>query len=115
MNTKLTEQIVFHVLANLGVLPANFVNAETTRSLVDKSLLLSEKLAFEVDGETIRKNVYGCQLTIADNKEFKMLLADCTQDKEFPEFGLLVQLKDSPSFGVYFMQTEAASDPTDSE
>lgn len=116
MNRHLTEQITYHVLANLGVLPADFVNQEVTRPINDKQFLLPEKVSFESeDGRTIRNNVYGCQVTIADTKELKMMLVDCTEEKELPEFCLLVQLKDSPLFGMYFIFTKLSSEPIDSE
>jgi hypothetical protein len=110
MNRKLTEQIAHHVLANLGVLPSDFVNQEITKSIIDKAFMLSEKISFETDEQVIRKNIYGCQVTVADSKELRLLLADCTQEKEYPEFGLLVQLKDAPAFGVYLIHTNGKVD-----
>lgn len=116
MNRKLTEQIAYHVLANLGVLPAEFVNKEVTKAIIDKQFLLNEKLVFEGDeGGTIRKNIYGGQVSVADNKELKMMLADCTQDKELPEYCLLVQLKDAPAFGLYLIATQFTKEPVDPE
>jgi len=116
MNKKLTEQIVYHVLSNLGVIASSFVNKETTKPIIDKQFLLSEKLSFEdEEGETIRKNVYGCQLSVADSKELKMILGDCTQDKNFPEYCLVVQLKDAPAFGLYVVVSPTTSERVDSE
>jgi hypothetical protein len=112
MNQKLTEHIAYHILANLGVLPSSFVNKDTVTSIIDKQYLLSEKLSFEGN---LRKNVYGCQVTVSDNKELKLLLADCTQEKEYPEFCLLVQLKDAPAFGVYLIFTQLSEKPIDPE
>lgn len=105
MNKHLTEQIAYHILASLGVLPAKFINQEATQSIVDASYTLPEKLSFDDDGKVVRKNVYGCQVSLADTKELRLLLADCTQDKEYPEYALLVQLKDAPAFGVYAIVT----------
>ncbi len=116
MNRYLAEQIAYHILANLGVLPADFVNHEVTKPIIDKQFVLPEKISLETqDGSVLRRNVYGCQVTIADTKEFKMLLADCTENKEFPEYCLLVQLKDAPAFGVYLMYTGLSEEPMDSE
>lgn len=112
MNQKLSEQIAYHILANLGVLPASFVNKEVIKSVIDKQFLLPEKISFEGD---LRKNVYGCQVNIADNKELRLMLADCTQEKDLPEFCLLVQLKDAPAFGVYLIFTALTSEPIDPE
>jgi hypothetical protein len=104
MNQKLTEQIVIHILSNLGVLPSTFIDQDKTKSVMDKKFLLPEKLTFETaDGDILRKNIYGCQISVTDTKEFKMLLADCTQEKDVPEYGLVIQLKGAPAFGVYLI------------
>lgn len=115
MNQQLTEQIAHHVLANLGVFSADFVNKDTTKSLVDKHFILPEKIVFEVGGETVKKNIFGCQVTVADGKDFKMLLADCTQEKDLPEYCLLVNLKDSPCYGVYFVYSGLSEEAVDPE
>ncbi len=116
MNHKLTEQIAYHIFAHLGILPATFVNRDLTRSIIDKQYLLSEKISLEnEDGQILRKNIYGCQARIADSKEFKMLLADCTEVKEYPEFCLLVQLKDAPAFGIYLLYSGASNEEVDPE
>lgn len=103
MNNKLTEQIAYHIFAQLGVMPATFVNRETTRSVIDKQYLLNEKLSLESEGQVVRKNIYGLQARVGDSKEFKMLLADCSETEGWPEFALLVQLKDAPAFGLYLI------------
>jgi hypothetical protein len=115
MNSKLTEQIVFHILANLGVLPSDFVNQDITKSLIDTSHMLPEKVSFEIDGKVIRNNIYGCQVMVADSKELRLMLADCTQEKDFPEYALLVQLKDAPAFGVYMIYTKKSEEKVDPE
>jgi hypothetical protein len=115
MNQQLTEQIAYHVLANLGALPAPFINKETTKSLLDKQFMLPERITFEVDGETVKKNIFGCQVTVADGKDFKMLIIDCTQEKELPEFCLLINLKDAPCYGVYFVYSGLVDEAVDSE
>lgn len=116
MNRRLTETIAHHVLANLAVLPSSFIDKERTRSIIDKQFLLPEKLTFQDNGETVfRASVYGCQVTVASTKEFKILLADCTEDPDLPEYCLTLQLKDAPVFGVYLMYTELMENPPDSE
>src|SRR5512135_3535645 len=116
MNYKLTEQIAYHILAHLGVLPANFVNRELTKSIIDKQFLLQEKITLENDsGEILKKNVYGCQATIGDSKEFRMLLADCSESQEWPEYCLFAQLKDAPAFGVYLIYTGGSHSDIDPE
>lgn len=115
MNDALTEEITYHILANLGVLPSTFVNLEKTRSLIDQQFLLPNKVSFEFDSETKKQNVYGCQISITDGKEFKILLADCSQEKEVPEYALLVQLKDAPAFGIYLSFNRLVNDPPEAE
>jgi hypothetical protein len=116
MNEKLTEEIAYHVLANLGVLPSNFVDLNQTRFFLDKQFLLPDKTSFQSeDGEILQKNIYGCQISVTDKKEFKMLLADCSQEKIIPEFALIIQLKDAPVFGVYLIYNKLVEDPPQAE
>lgn len=116
MNEKLTEQIVYHVLSNLGILPCNFINVDQTKCLIDNQFLLSEKITFQTDeGILLQKNIYGNQASVTDKKEFKMLLADCTQEKDIPEYALIVQLQDAPVFGVYLIFNQLVSDPPEAE
>jgi hypothetical protein len=116
MNKKLTEQIAYHIFANLGVLPSNFVDQEVTRSIIDKQFLLSEKITFNTeDGGTLRKNIYGCQVTIANSKALKILIANCTEDETLPEFCALVQLEDAPVFGMYLIFTGQSKEKIDPE
>src|SRR5271165_958574 len=110
MNPKLTEQICHHILANLGILPSDFLNVAETKSLTDKSFLLPEKISFEIEGRLVEKNIFGCQVSVTSQKEFKMLLADCTQEKDLPEYVLVAQLKDAPTFGVYLIFNEIIKD-----
>jgi len=49
MNYVLMEEIVKHVLANLAIMPSDFVNLERTKSLTSKDFLLKEKLNFETE------------------------------------------------------------------
>jgi hypothetical protein len=109
MNTNLTYEIAKHILASLCVVKADFVNQAKAISIMDPYYLLKEKLAFNFDGEIVSNNVYGCQTNIGD-KEFRMILADCTIDKETPEHCLFVELQDSPSYCVFF--SEHAKDDT---
>lgn len=116
MNEKLTEQIAYHVLANLGVLPSTFINVDQTQKLLDKQFFLQEKISFETEeGDLLQKNIYGCQVSVTNQKEFKMLLADCTQEKNVPEYALIIQLKDSPMFGVYLIFNRLVEDPPEAE
>lgn len=107
MNQKLTEEIVYHILANLGVLPAAFTSSEKMQSLVDKKFLLPEKIVLEMEDSTVlRKNIFGCQISVTDAKDLKILLGDCTLSPDLPEYCLVVQLKDMPIFGAYLCFTK---------
>lgn len=112
MNRKLSEQIALHILANLGIVSSSFVNPDTTQPIMTNAFMLPEKISFVAEGGDLRKNIYGCQVSVADAKELRLLIADCTQEKEYPEFALLVQLKDSPAFGLYVIVSQ---DKIDSE
>ncbi len=116
MNQKLTEEIAYHVLSNMGVLPSNFVNKDLTKSITDPQFLLKEKTNFQTaEGKIINGNIYGCQVSVTNSKDFKILLADCTIDKSIPEHCLIVQLQDAPAFGVYLIFNKLVDDPPDSE
>lgn len=116
MNQKLAEQIAYHILANLGVFQADFINQQSTQSVIDNQFLLPDKVVLEdQEGKVLRKNLYGCQVMLADTKDLKILLADCTVFKDWPEYCLLVQLKDYPTFAVYSMDTSHSEHPVDNE
>src|SRR5208282_6740291 len=104
MNQVLTEKIVHHVLANFGVIPATFINWENTQSMVDKSFLLPERLAFQDSDGTIRSHVYGCQIMAADTKELKILLVNYTDTDEVSNYCMIVHLQNSPTYGLYLVQ-----------
>lgn len=96
------EQIIKHVMANLAIIPAVFINQEKTKSLTSKEFLLREKLVFEGDNGATNNNVWGCQIS-AEQQEIKILVGDCSQNKDILEFCVLVQLKDAPAYGLYLM------------
>jgi hypothetical protein len=103
MNRDLLEQIVKHLFSNLMVLPSVHINMNKSKSLMDKEFLLPDHIPFEVEGgEPVKNRVWGCQIS-AEQQEVKMLLGDCTEDKSFPEYALIVHLKDSPAYGVYIV------------
>lgn len=115
MNKSLTEEIIYHIFSNLGLLPSNFVKQEQTKSLLDKQFLLSEKLSFETDEkETVEKSLYACQVGV-NNKALTLILADCTFEKDLPEYCLFVQLQDSPAFCSYLVFNGLTNETTDAE
>lgn len=103
MNNLLMEQIARHILANLGVLPVSFIDYQKIQSLTTKDFLLNQKLMFKnADGDVIKNSVYGCQITI-EQKELKILVGDCSQDKDVPEFCVVSQLTGYPGYGLYMV------------
>lgn len=115
MNRILTETIVRHVLANLAVIPSDFVNIDKSKSLMSKEFLLPEKLMFEAeDGGSVRGKVWGCQISV-QQQELKMMIGDCTTEEELPEFCLIIQLKDAPAYGVYLVYNDFVGDQVGSE
>lgn len=112
MNQTLTEEIAYHILANLGVFPSNFVDMGNTQVLLDKQFILPEKLSFELeDGSVLKKNLYGAQVAVTDKKNLKILVADCTQEKDLPEFCIVTKLDDAPAFGVYLVYNKGMDPP----
>jgi hypothetical protein len=116
MNKALLETIVKHVFANFMVVPSTHVNVGKSKSFTDKEWLLHDQIPFDVEGsDQVQKNhVWGCQIS-ADQQEVKVLLGDCTEDKNFPEYALIVHLKDSPTYGLYLVNNsndiQVSTDP----
>jgi hypothetical protein len=101
MNKDLTYEIVKHVFANLAIIPSNFININKTKSLISKEFLLPDGVPFSDEtGKVSSNQVWGCQF-IVENQEVKLLVADCKQDQDLPEYALLVWMKDMPIYGVY--------------
>ena len=111
MNKTLREAIVKHVFSSFALIPSDFINIDKTKALRNKDFLLPDKIPFVLeDGLEEEKSVWGCQLSV-ESQEIKILLADCSLEKEIVEYALLVQLKDNPYYGVYLV----CSDQIDSE
>lgn len=104
MNITLTESIIKHILSNFLIIPSNHINYEKTNSLISKDFLLKDKLK-ENEDNSISYNVYGCQLEIKD-KEIKILTSNCSNNKDIPEFCLIMQLKDAPIYGMYIIYND---------
>jgi hypothetical protein len=97
------EQIVRHILGNFMVIPSAFVNFDLSKSLMSKDFILSEKLSFEMDdGSVIKNNVWGCQISV-EQQDLKVLLGDCSQNKECREYCLTTQIKNGPIYGLYLI------------
>jgi hypothetical protein len=100
MNRTLMENIVRHVFANLAIIPSAFVNIDKTKSLMSKDFVLNDTLSFE--GCVVKNKIWGCQV-LAEQQELKILLGDCSQERQTPEYCLVVQLKDAPAYGIYLV------------
>jgi hypothetical protein len=105
MNTNLLEEIVKHIFSNLSVIHSHFVNSEKSKSLMSSEFLLDKKLSFDLENnETADRKVWGCQIS-SEQKELKILLADCWQERGVPELYLIVQLKDAPAYGLFYVHS----------
>lgn len=104
MNRQLLRSIIEHIFASFGVIPSDFVNHDKSQSLKDKRWRLSSNIDFESTPELSKPSgqVWGCQIS-TEGQEIKILLANLTQEEEFPEYALLVHLKDAPCYGLYLI------------
>jgi hypothetical protein len=115
MNRVLTETIIRHVLANLAVIPSSFVDIDKSKSIMSKEFLLPEKLIFETEeGVELKNKIWGCQISV-EQQELKMILGNCTQEEQLPEFALIVQLKNAPAYGLYLVYNDFVGDQIDGE
>lgn len=114
MNYVLMEQIIRHVMSNLGVVPGLFIDINKSKSLRTKEFLLSEKLKFEMDDVISKNNIWGCQITV-DHKDMKILLGDCSQRLNILEFCVVIQLQDAPAYGLYLVYNDLLPDRIESE
>lgn len=115
MNRILMENIVKHILSNFVVISSSFVDLNKTKSLMNKEFCLTETLSFIHDNEQVTKNkIWGCQIS-AEQQELKILLGDCSQDKNIPEYCLIVQLKGAPAYGLYLVNNHLLKESIDSE
>lgn len=100
MNILLTEQIVKHIMSNLGIINSKYVNIDQSKSLMSNDFIINEKLSFKMDNGIINNNIWGCQLSI-DNQELKILLGDVSQFKEINEYCVIIHLSNAPIYGLY--------------
>lgn len=104
MNHELMGEIIKHVMANLAIIPSSFVNLDKSKSLMTKEYLLHDKLSFQnEDGNVIYNDIWGCQISTGE-QELKFLLGNCgSQEQNLFECCLIIQLKDSPAYGLYLV------------
>ena len=102
INFNLTEEIIKHIFSGLLIINSEYINSKVSNSLVNNSFSLKEKIKIETEDGIIKGNVYGCQASIGD-KEIKILLGNCSQDKNILEYCLLLHLQDAPMYGLYLV------------
>lgn len=103
MNLVLMEHITHHILVNLGVLSATFLDYKKTQSIITKEFLLDQKLLFKNESEDIIKNpIYACQIDV-EQRAFKIMLGVCSQDDNIPEYCLVIQFEGNPAYGLYLV------------
>lgn len=112
MNFNLMEEIIRHVFSNLGVVPSLGIDLNKSSSIRDKDFLLSEVLTFvDEKGAEIKNSVWGCHILAPQNsKGLTILLGDCTQYSDIPEFCLVVQLDGAPAYGLYLVYNDLKED-----
>lgn len=102
MNLILREHIIKHILASLRIIPSKFIDQNITKAIMSKEYILDKTFDFIVDDEVIHNKIWGCQLS-AEDRELKIILADCSQETDIFEYCLLVQLKNAPAYASYFV------------
>lgn len=103
MNQMLTEQIARHILTNLGVIPSSSFDSDKSRSLTTQDFLLNQKILFKNEkGDVVKNSVYGCQVFI-EQRAFTILVGDCSQEENIPEFCVAVQFTGNPGYGLYMI------------
>jgi hypothetical protein len=100
MNKNLTTQIINHIFYSFGVVPNNVIDFNTFNSIKSKQYLLDEKLSFLNDQEQeIKNNIWGLQLSV-ENKNFRVLIADCTTDSDVLQYTGIFHLEENPIYGI---------------
>lgn len=103
MNQVLMENIAQHIFANLGLVSASFIGSQHTQSLLAKEFKLNDKkLIFHNGTEEICRPIYACQVML-ENKVFRIMAGDCSQDVQTPEYCVVVQLTGLPAYGIYMV------------
>lgn len=104
--SALTHEIVNHIFQRLGILNRNLHHAYI--SILDNEFLLDKKICLLNDREEeIHNNMWSCKLKV-EEKEFRILLADCSVDEE-KEYALIISLQDSPIYGCYLSSDRESS------
>lgn len=99
MSKNLLQEIINHIFNGFSIL--NPLDNGKFKSLKSSEYLLSDKLSFEDEaGNLLKNNVWGVQFKL-ENNDFKILLGDCSVDKNVLEYALVVKLAENPAYGLY--------------
>lgn len=93
MQNKLTNEILFHIYSNIGLV------VPTKISLQSNEYLLPQSLELEGGGKL---NLWGSEVSINSSK-LELLLAELTEDDREKEYVLVVKLEDCPAYGCYLL------------
>jgi hypothetical protein len=96
MGSKLTDEIIIHILSNLGVLEASRTSIRTS------DFLLREMIELEEDNQDKNLKLWGAE-TQVDNSKLKLILTEINHENE-KEYILLSKLDDCPSYGCYLLK-----------
>lgn len=100
MNKLLTEQIINHVFSGFCLIPSNSFQ-DSFKSIKSKEYLLDCKLSFEdQNNQEITNKVWGIKLNV-ENQDLKILVGDCSIEEGITEYAAIVNLQDSPTYGLY--------------
>ena len=102
MNTKITENIVIHILSAFGI-----IQSESFRGfpLIDKSFKLGRRLKFDLETGEESKQIWGCQSLIDGNK-MTVMFSNISFEKAEMEAVLYVHLENSPMYCLYLLKSE---------
>ena len=95
MNKVLLTEIVKHVLYNFGVLPSPNIDNKT-KSIMHDDYLLDKTISFD----SCEKEMWGCKVSF-EQKDFTVILGNCTLDKECPEYCMVIQMQGAPAYALY--------------
>lgn len=105
MNKKLLQEIIRHIFFNFAITSPELINFKKVKSLKSSEFFLEKKQIYD-DNDN---NLWGCQISYESN-EFKILLMDCSQDKDINEYALLISIKNSPTYGLYIIDSDQVDD-----
>ena len=112
MNLQLTDQIIRHILNNVGVNYNN--NNNITNSIISKHFILPKYLKLQEENSIIEIPIYGTELLVSSsNDKIQLLLCNISQD--IPEYLFLVRLNGCPPYAAHLLYSEFSEEKCSSE